>query len=113
MTENRRHLRIGRGDAELQRGVERPVRIDEILTAERDEIGLARPQNLFGLVCMDYHADRHRLHVRTVAYRLRILHLITVTDGIGDWRRIEHAAGAAIDHVDAVLAERARERDAV
>src|SRR3712207_216877 len=44
-------------DAERERGVVRPVGIEERLAAERDEVGLAGLQHAFGLLRREDEAD--------------------------------------------------------
>src|SRR5262245_54917912 len=62
---------------------------------------------------MNDQADCHGHHAGAVSNRVGILHLIAVFDVIALWSGVRNAACAAVDHVDAVLLERARERYAV
>jgi hypothetical protein len=93
------------------RGVQRPVRVAQMGSGERAEIGSFRRQDRVDLIGGGDVADRHRPDADLLA------------NAIGK-RRLEHAAvdrcllrhGLAtrdIDQVDAVLLQRARDRDGV
>ena len=84
------------------------------LAAEGDEIRVPIHQYGFGLARLDDGAHRHGGDIGATAHRGREIHLIARTDLAGTQRdRARHAAGRAVDHIDAARLQFLRKGDAV
>src|SRR5690606_40356581 len=85
----------------------------DLLARERHEVRAPFLQDLLGLAGMDDHAHRHGLHAGFRPEPLGIRHLVAVARRRARAGAAEYAAAAAVDDVDALAREFARERDAV
>src|SRR5580658_6606617 len=95
-------------------GVERPVGIEQRLTADGDEIGLAFLEDVLRLPRLEDEADGHGLDLRLAPDALRERHLEAraARDALRG-RRAGNPARGAVDHIDAADFELLRIGDAV
>src|ERR1700722_17099068 len=87
--------------AEFGRGMPTPARVVKHAARQRDHVGLARCDNVLGLLWLRDQADRDRVDAGRLLQSLRERHLIAGTKRNLLLRR--YAAGGRIDPVDAAL----------
>ena len=90
---------------------QRPRRVAQRLAAEQHDVGLARLEDVLGLLRLGDQPDRPRRDAGALPDRRGERHLVAGAER--DLLRRRVAAGGAVDEIDAERAEQRRERDGV
>src|SRR5690349_760364 len=102
------------GMTEYPRRMERPVRVVHELPCDGDQVGLAVAQDRFRMPGLGDHAYGHGRDAGILLHLPRVADLIAGYAWNAGHRTVPaHAARRAVDHIDAALLQRTRERNRV